>query len=251
MNTMRISCTVNGEPQQADDVWEGESLLYVLRERLGLPGLEERLRAGRVRLVHRLPGRHAGLRLPGRGRAGAGTRHPNGRGPGIAATSWPPSSRRSCGPARCSAASARRACWSPRTTCWSAADAERRGDPRGAGRQPVPVHRLREDHGRGPAGGRARGRGVSSTMDDDHSAERLRGGDRGRRSAPSPDGHWCSTAGGSRAVAAGPGRPGDLPGARYVNARGCLATPGLVNTHHHLYQWATRDWRWTPPCSAG
>ncbi len=25
-----------------------------------------------------------------------------------------------------------------------------------------------------------------------------------------------------------------------VDARGCLATPGLVNTHHHLYQWATR-----------
>jgi carbon-monoxide dehydrogenase small subunit len=35
---MRISCTINGEPRQADDVWEGESLLYVLRERLGLPG---------------------------------------------------------------------------------------------------------------------------------------------------------------------------------------------------------------------
>ena len=35
---MRVSCTVNGEPQQADDVWEGESLLYLLRERLGFPG---------------------------------------------------------------------------------------------------------------------------------------------------------------------------------------------------------------------
>jgi aerobic carbon-monoxide dehydrogenase small subunit len=35
---MRVSLTVNGRPQQADDVWEGESLLYVLRERLGLPG---------------------------------------------------------------------------------------------------------------------------------------------------------------------------------------------------------------------
>ena len=35
---MRITCTVNGEPQQADDVWAGESLLYVLRERLGFPG---------------------------------------------------------------------------------------------------------------------------------------------------------------------------------------------------------------------
>jgi len=35
---MRISTTVNGEAMHADDVWEGESLLYVLRERLGLPG---------------------------------------------------------------------------------------------------------------------------------------------------------------------------------------------------------------------
>ena len=35
---MRVSVTVNGEAMHADDVWEGESLLYVLRERLGLPG---------------------------------------------------------------------------------------------------------------------------------------------------------------------------------------------------------------------
>ncbi len=35
---MRVDLTVNGERRQADDVWEGESLLYVLRERLGLPG---------------------------------------------------------------------------------------------------------------------------------------------------------------------------------------------------------------------
>ncbi|MBO0655660.1 (2Fe-2S)-binding protein [Streptomyces triculaminicus] len=35
---MRVTFTVNGREQEADDVWEGESLLYVLRERLGLPG---------------------------------------------------------------------------------------------------------------------------------------------------------------------------------------------------------------------
>ncbi|KUL40906.1 oxidoreductase [Streptomyces sp. NRRL F-4489] len=35
---MRVNFTVNGRKQEADDVWEGESLLYVLRERLGLPG---------------------------------------------------------------------------------------------------------------------------------------------------------------------------------------------------------------------
>ena len=34
---MRISLTVNGTPMEAD-VWEGESLLFALRERLGLPG---------------------------------------------------------------------------------------------------------------------------------------------------------------------------------------------------------------------
>jgi carbon-monoxide dehydrogenase small subunit len=34
---MRLELMVNGEPREAD-VWAGESLLYVLRERLGLPG---------------------------------------------------------------------------------------------------------------------------------------------------------------------------------------------------------------------
>ena len=41
------------------------------------------------------------------------------------------------------------------------------------------------------------------------------------------------------AVGAGPA-PRDLDDATYVDGRGCLATPGLVNTHHHLYQWLTR-----------
>jgi aerobic carbon-monoxide dehydrogenase small subunit len=35
---MRLSLNVNGEKREVDGVWEGESLLYVLRERLGLPG---------------------------------------------------------------------------------------------------------------------------------------------------------------------------------------------------------------------
>ncbi|MGC7094705.1 (2Fe-2S)-binding protein [Amycolatopsis lurida] len=35
---MRVNVTVNGEHRRADNVWEGESLLYLLRERLGLPG---------------------------------------------------------------------------------------------------------------------------------------------------------------------------------------------------------------------
>jgi len=35
---VRVTAIVNGQTRQADDVWEGESLLFVLRERLGLPG---------------------------------------------------------------------------------------------------------------------------------------------------------------------------------------------------------------------
>ncbi|WP_327085982.1 (2Fe-2S)-binding protein [Nonomuraea sp. NBC_01738] len=35
---MRVTFTVNGREEAADDVWAGESLLYVLRERMGLPG---------------------------------------------------------------------------------------------------------------------------------------------------------------------------------------------------------------------
>ncbi|KQR96561.1 hydroxydechloroatrazine ethylaminohydrolase [Williamsia sp. Leaf354] len=30
------------------------------------------------------------------------------------------------------------------------------------------------------------------------------------------------------------------PDAVHVDGRGCVLTPGLVNTHHHLYQWITR-----------
>jgi carbon-monoxide dehydrogenase small subunit len=35
---MRVTFAVNGQQMEADDVWPGESLLYVLRERMGLPG---------------------------------------------------------------------------------------------------------------------------------------------------------------------------------------------------------------------
>lgn len=35
--------------------------------------------------------------------------------------------------------------------------------------------------------------------------------------------------------------PADLPAdVTRVDGRGCVLTPGLVNTHHHLYQWITR-----------
>jgi len=40
--------TINGEERQVADAWIGESLLYVLRERLGLPGSKPVNRANAV-----------------------------------------------------------------------------------------------------------------------------------------------------------------------------------------------------------
>ena len=65
-----------------------------------------------------------------------------------------------------------------------------------------------------------------------------------------PSGHVVLE--GNRITAVGPGpAPADAReaardaarldrGGRLVDGSGCLLTPGLVNTHHHLYQWVTR-----------
>ncbi|MER6580487.1 8-oxoguanine deaminase [Nonomuraea sp. NPDC001023] len=53
-----------------------------------------------------------------------------------------------------------------------------------------------------------------------------------------PSGHLVVE--GDRIAALGPGPAPATPGARRVDGSGCLATPGLVNTHHHLYQWASQ-----------
>jgi cytosine/adenosine deaminase-related metal-dependent hydrolase len=51
---------------------------------------------------------------------------------------------------------------------------------------------------------------------------------------------------GGRIAAVGAGPAPQLPAGAtdgqtmHVDGRGCLLTPGLVNTHHHLYQWVTR-----------
>ena len=43
-------------------------------------------------------------------------------------------------------------------------------------------------------------------------------------------------------TALGDGPAPEMPDATLVDGRGCLATPGLVNTHHHLNQWITRGY---------
>ncbi|WP_309115503.1 8-oxoguanine deaminase [Saccharothrix sp.] len=46
-----------------------------------------------------------------------------------------------------------------------------------------------------------------------------------------------------RITAVGPGQARKPTGPHtWVDGSGCLVTPGLVNTHHHLYQWATRGY---------
>jgi cytosine/adenosine deaminase-related metal-dependent hydrolase len=53
-----------------------------------------------------------------------------------------------------------------------------------------------------------------------------------------PDGHVVVEGNRITAVGAGPAPARD--GHEVVDARGCLLTPGFVNTHNHLYQWVTR-----------
>jgi cytosine/adenosine deaminase-related metal-dependent hydrolase len=54
---------------------------------------------------------------------------------------------------------------------------------------------------------------------------------------------------GTRIVAVGSGAvPADVQdGAEVLEGSGCLATPGLVNAHHHLYQWLTRGYAQDSP----
>ncbi|GAB3445201.1 8-oxoguanine deaminase [Actinophytocola sediminis] len=52
------------------------------------------------------------------------------------------------------------------------------------------------------------------------------------------NGHVVANEGLIESVGAGPAPAGQVD--RHVDGSGCLVTPGLVNTHHHLYQWATR-----------
>jgi cytosine/adenosine deaminase-related metal-dependent hydrolase len=59
-----------------------------------------------------------------------------------------------------------------------------------------------------------------------------------RREIP---GGWVAVTDGVVSALGGPGDPAP-PADRTLDATGCLVTPGLVNTHHHLYQNLTRSY---------
>ncbi|MFE3617972.1 amidohydrolase family protein, partial [Streptomyces anulatus] len=53
--------------------------------------------------------------------------------------------------------------------------------------------------------------------------------------------HGWVTVRGNKIDAVGAGEPPAFgPEVARIDGRGCVLTPGLVNTHHHLYQWITR-----------
>ncbi len=55
-------------------------------------------------------------------------------------------------------------------------------------------------------------------------------------------GGWVAVAGGLVTVVGGPGDPLP-PAATVLRADDCLVTPGLINTHHHIYQNLTRAYQ--------
>ena len=52
-------------------------------------------------------------------------------------------------------------------------------------------------------------------------------------------GGWVAISAGRVAAIGGPGD--EPPARRHLDATGCLITPGLINTHHHIYQNLTRS----------
>ena len=150
---MRVTFTVNGRRQEADDVWEGESLLYVLRERLGLPGSKNACEQGECgSCTVRLDGVPVCSCLVAAGQAqDREVTHRRGAGRRRTANLTPVQQAFvDAGAVQCGFCT---------PGLLVAADellerepaAHRRRHPRGAVRQPVPLHRLREDPRRGPA----------------------------------------------------------------------------------------------------
>ena len=105
---MRIELTVNGE-QQETEIWEGESLLFALRERLGLPGSKNACEQGECGSCSVLLDGTLVCACLVLAAQADGHQVVTVEGLGRRRTSSTRCSRPSARPARCSAASARRA----------------------------------------------------------------------------------------------------------------------------------------------
>ena len=112
---MRIDATVNGEPVEAD-VWEGECLLFALRERLGFPGSKNACEQGECGSCSVLLDGRSSARASCWPRRRTATRSSRSRG-SPTATSCTRCSRPTSRRARSSAASARRASSCRPPTC--------------------------------------------------------------------------------------------------------------------------------------
>src|SRR5690625_578706 len=185
-----------------------------------------------MRFLHDLPRRYARLLMPRRGGPGARPRHHDSRR----------ARRRRVAPRTAGVPRRRRR---PVGLLYAGADRRRtRPDrprpgprrprhPRGPGGQPVPVHRLREDPGRGASRSRAERHAMNTLVIENAHIATVDAAD-----TEYPIGHVVVDD--NRISAVGAGQAPVRAGARTIDARGCLVTPGLVNTHHHLYQWLTR-----------
>src|SRR3989441_4002515 len=104
---------------------------------------------------------------------------------------------------------------------------------RGAERQPLPLYRLPEDHRRGPAGGRTPASRLMILLD-------------GCRVVVTMDDAGAELENGSILIDGGviswvgQGRPPVREQPDVIDGHGLIALPGLINTHHHLYQTLTR-----------
>ena len=154
---MRLTCTVNGEPREVDGLWEGESLLYVLRERLALPGSKNACEQGECGSCSVYLDGDAG-----RARAWSPRGRPRGATvvtvEGLAAEDALHPIQEAflaAGAVQCGFCTPGLIVATHDLLARNAV-ADRRRDPRGAGRQPVPLHGLREDPRRGAAGGARR-----------------------------------------------------------------------------------------------
>ena len=146
---VRLTLTVNGELREADGVWEGESLLMALRDHLDLPGSKNACEQGECGSCSvYLDGELVCACLVLAGQAeGREVVTVEGLADGRGAARRPAGLRRGGrGAVRLLHAGADRR--QPRPAVAQRVS-DRCRDPRGAGRQPVPLHGLREDPRRG------------------------------------------------------------------------------------------------------